>query len=265
MVSLTVPSSLDVYDGRFLAAAENIIVASMNYRLGAMGFLALPSAAPGNVGLWDQHLALSWLGGNAATFGGDPARLTLFGESAGASSVSFHLLSPWSRPLFTQAVMQSGSANAPWALVTPEQARQIAQALGHLMGCPEGDDHCLLLSPPALLLAAQHLLPVSYTHLDVYKSPALLPAAQCLLLSPPAVLLAAQQPLLSLPALLPAAQCLLLSPPALLPAVQWLLLSPPAHPCSLQHSTPYRAPQPCSLQHNTPQYHIWVSGKSAPY
>uniref|UniRef100_A0A8D0HG89 Carboxylic ester hydrolase n=1 Tax=Sphenodon punctatus TaxID=8508 RepID=A0A8D0HG89_SPHPU len=141
---LTAPSSVGLYDGRFLAATEKVIVASMNYRLGAMGFLALPPAAPGNVGLWDQHLALSWLRGNVAAFGGDPARLTLFGESAGASSVSFHLLSPWSRPLFTQAVMQSGSANAPWALVTPEQARQIAQALGHLMGCPEGDDHAVV-------------------------------------------------------------------------------------------------------------------------
>uniref|UniRef100_A0A8D0H5Q7 Carboxylic ester hydrolase n=1 Tax=Sphenodon punctatus TaxID=8508 RepID=A0A8D0H5Q7_SPHPU len=141
---LTAPSSVGLYDGRFLAATEKVIVASMNYRLGAMGFLALPPAAPGNVGLWDQHLALSWLRGNVAAFGGDPARLTLFGESAGASSVSFHLLSPWSRPLFTQAVMQSGSANAPWTLMTPEQARQKAQALGRLMGCADDNNSALV-------------------------------------------------------------------------------------------------------------------------
>ncbi|XP_039581565.1 cholinesterase-like, partial [Passer montanus] len=94
-------ASLDVYDGRFLAAAEGVLVVSMNYRVGALGFLALPGhpEAPGNVGLLDQRLALRWVQANIAAFGGDPGAVTLFGESAGAASVGLHLLSGGSRAL----------------------------------------------------------------------------------------------------------------------------------------------------------------------
>ncbi|XP_075769733.1 acetylcholinesterase-like [Pelodiscus sinensis] len=133
-------ASLGLYDGRFLAAAEQVVVASVNYRLGALGFLALPPGAPGNAGLWDQRLALAWLRKNAAAFGGDPARVTLFGQNAGAAAVAFHLLSPASRPLFARAVLQSGTAHAPWAVLSPEEARERARALGRLMGCPRGGD-----------------------------------------------------------------------------------------------------------------------------
>ncbi|XP_065271476.1 acetylcholinesterase-like isoform X2 [Emys orbicularis] len=133
-------ASLDVYDGRFLAATESVIVASMNYRLGALGFLSLPPAAPGNAGLWDQRLALRWLQKNAAAFGGDPARMMLFGQSAGGASVAFHLLSPGSRHLFARAALQSGVANAPWASLSPKEARERARALGRLMGCGKGSD-----------------------------------------------------------------------------------------------------------------------------
>ncbi|XP_014456101.2 acetylcholinesterase [Alligator mississippiensis] len=137
-------ASLPAYDGRFLAATENVIVASMNYRLGALGFLSLPPAAPGNTGLWDQQLALRWLRDNAAAFGGDPDRLTLFGSSAGGASVDFHLLSPVSQTLFTRAVMQSGAATAAWAWVAPEEAKQRSRTLGQLLGCPDGDDTALV-------------------------------------------------------------------------------------------------------------------------
>ncbi|NXT62289.1 ACES Acetylcholinesterase, partial [Chaetops frenatus] len=103
-------ASLDVYDGRFLAAAEGVLVVSMNYRVGALGFLALPGhpEAPGNVGLLDQRLALRWVQDNIAAFGGDPGAVTLFGESAGAASAGLHLLSGGSRGLFRRAVLQSG-------------------------------------------------------------------------------------------------------------------------------------------------------------
>uniref|UniRef100_A0A452U454 Carboxylic ester hydrolase n=1 Tax=Ursus maritimus TaxID=29073 RepID=A0A452U454_URSMA len=112
-------SSLDVYDGRFLAQAEGTVLVSMNYRVGAFGFLALPGSreAPGNVGLLDQRLALQWVQENVAAFGGDPMSVTLFGESAGAASVGMHLLSPPSRGLFHRAVLQSGAPNGPWATV----------------------------------------------------------------------------------------------------------------------------------------------------
>ncbi|XP_065271829.1 acetylcholinesterase-like [Emys orbicularis] len=144
MVFVSGSASLDVYDGRFLAVTENVIVASMNYRLGALGFLSLPPAAPGNAGLWDQRLALRWLRDNVAAFGGDPARLMLFGQCAGGSSVGFHLLSPGSRPLFTRAALQSGAPNAPWAWISLEEAKERSQSLGQLLGCTDSDDTALV-------------------------------------------------------------------------------------------------------------------------
>nr|XP_056722784.1 cholinesterase-like [Euleptes europaea] len=132
-------ASLVPYNGAFLAATENVIVVSMNYRLGALGFLALPPAAPGNMGLLDQQLSLRWLRENAAPFGGDPTRITIFGQSAGGAAVNYHLLSPGSQPLFDRAVLQSGTAVAPWAWVSPEEARRRSLALAQLMGCTEDE------------------------------------------------------------------------------------------------------------------------------
>ncbi|KAM7315061.1 cholinesterase 1-like [Ixodes scapularis] len=103
-------SSLPVYDGAFLAAFGHVVVVSMNYRLGSLGFLhGSTQSAPGNQGLLDQALALRWVRDNIPSFGGDPGSVTLFGESAGSQAVLFHLLSPVSRPLFQRAIMQSGS------------------------------------------------------------------------------------------------------------------------------------------------------------
>lgn len=115
-----------------------MVVVSMNYRVGALGFLALPGhpEAPGNAGLLDQRLALRWVRANAAAFGGDPEAVTLFGESAGAASAGLHLLSPGSRPLFRRAVLQSGSPNGPWATVGAAEGRRRAAALGRSLGCP---------------------------------------------------------------------------------------------------------------------------------
>uniref|UniRef100_A0A8D0HG69 Carboxylic ester hydrolase n=1 Tax=Sphenodon punctatus TaxID=8508 RepID=A0A8D0HG69_SPHPU len=146
-------------DRGYLAATENIIVASMNYRLGALGFLSLPPAAPGNAGLWDQNLALRWLKENAAAFGGDPSRLTVSGQSAGGASVGFHLLSPQSQPLFARAVLQSGAATCPWAWHGPEEAKQRGRALGRVLGCAEGNDtavvSCLRGKDPAMISRLQ--------------------------------------------------------------------------------------------------------------
>uniref|UniRef100_A0A8C6U7D4 Carboxylic ester hydrolase n=1 Tax=Neogobius melanostomus TaxID=47308 RepID=A0A8C6U7D4_9GOBI len=135
-------SSLDVYDGRYLAHSETVIVVSMNYRVGAFGFLALhgSSEAPGNVGLLDQRLALQWVQDNIHSFGGNPKQVTIFGESAGGASVGFHLLSPESRPTFTRAILQSGVPNCPWASVTPAEARRRATELGRYVGCNGGND-----------------------------------------------------------------------------------------------------------------------------
>ncbi|XP_077597867.1 acetylcholinesterase [Stigmatopora nigra] len=135
-------SSLDVYDGRYLAYTETVIVVSMNYRIGAFGFLALDgsSEAPGNVGLLDQRMALQWVQDNIHHFGGNPKQVTIFGESAGGASVGFHLLSPDSRSVFTRAILQSGVPNTPWATVSPAEARRRAMQLAKLVGCNGGND-----------------------------------------------------------------------------------------------------------------------------
>ncbi|XP_072146217.1 cholinesterase-like [Dermacentor andersoni] len=99
------------YNGAALASLNNVVVVSLNYRLGLFGFLnSGDEEAPGNMGLWDQNEALKWIQRNIANFGGDPDLVTLFGESAGSMSVHAHVLSPHSKGLFRRAVMLSGSS-----------------------------------------------------------------------------------------------------------------------------------------------------------
>lgn len=95
---------------------KDVVLVSVNYRLEILGFLCLGiKEAPGNTGLKDQVAALKWVKENIANFGGNPNDVTIFGESAGASSVAYHLLSPMSKGLFHKAIMQSGTAITPWA------------------------------------------------------------------------------------------------------------------------------------------------------
>ncbi|XP_072179996.1 cholinesterase-like [Diadema setosum] len=132
-------SSLDVYDGRYLAAEQNVVVVSMNYRIGALGFLAVGHEdAPGNQGLLDQALAMQWVQDNIQMFGGDPRKVTIFGESAGAASVALHLLSPSSQNLFQRAIMQSSGATAPWATVTEAEGIRRGKLLAQGCNCDEG-------------------------------------------------------------------------------------------------------------------------------
>ncbi|XP_064645323.1 acetylcholinesterase-like [Lineus longissimus] len=129
-------STLDIYDARILAAHTDVIVASMQYRLGPLGFYFLDhELAPGNVGLLDQSMALEWIKANIEHFGGDKDRITIFGESAGAVSVGFQLISPMSRDLFTNAIMQSGSALCPWAVQSHSLATRRCRTLARLVGC----------------------------------------------------------------------------------------------------------------------------------
>jgi len=106
--------SLAWYDGSRLAARGDVVVISFNYRLGAFGFLHLGDlggeawAGSGNIGLLDQIAALRWIAGNVAAFGGDPGRVTVFGESAGAMSIATLLAMPEASGLFARAILQSG-------------------------------------------------------------------------------------------------------------------------------------------------------------
>lgn len=106
-------SGLPAYDGDTFAR-RGLVFVSMNYRLGALGFLAHPGLSKespehssGNYGLQDQIAALRWIRRNIAAFGGDPARVTIFGESAGGTSVGLLLVSPLAKGLFQRAIMES--------------------------------------------------------------------------------------------------------------------------------------------------------------
>lgn len=130
-------STLDVYDLRVLSAEENIIVVSIQYRVASLGFAFFDTEdTPGNCGLFDQLMGLQWIKDNIAKFGGNPNNITIFGESAGAASVSFHLLSPLSRNLFSQAVMQSASALVPWGVITKEESVLRGLRLAEVLKCP---------------------------------------------------------------------------------------------------------------------------------
>lgn len=122
-------STLDVYDGRFLAAKENVIVVSMQYRLGVFGFLHLKDNVEGNMGLLDQRAAMEWVQQHIASFGGDPDRVTLFGESAGAASIAFHYLMPESRRLFRRMILQSAGPFHRWAISDAKTAHDTGLAV----------------------------------------------------------------------------------------------------------------------------------------
>ncbi|PNF29354.1 Acetylcholinesterase [Cryptotermes secundus] len=130
-------ATLDVYDHKILVSEENVIIVSMQYRVASLGFLFFDTSdVPGNAGLFDQLMALQWVHDNIQAFGGNPNNVTLFGESAGAVSVSLHLLSPLSRNLFSQAIMESGSPTAPWAIISREESILRGLRLAEAVGCP---------------------------------------------------------------------------------------------------------------------------------
>lgn len=133
-----VSGSAGMYDARWLAARGDIVVVTVNYRLGTVGFLAHPAlGAPGDVGnygLADQQAALRWVRDNIADFGGDPQQVTVAGESAGGMSVCDHLVAPGSAGLFRAAIIQSGPCQVQAALPVAEQ-RSLDYAAG--AGCPD--------------------------------------------------------------------------------------------------------------------------------
>ncbi|XP_054726632.1 acetylcholinesterase [Anastrepha obliqua] len=139
---MTGTATLDIYNADIMSAVGNVIVASFQYRVGAFGFLHLAPAmpgfedeAPGNVGLWDQALAIRWLKENVHAFGGNPEWMTLFGESAGSSSVNAQLVSPVTAGLVKRGMMQSGTMSAPWSHMTSAKAVEIGKALINDCNC----------------------------------------------------------------------------------------------------------------------------------
>ncbi|XP_066292299.1 acetylcholinesterase-like [Branchiostoma lanceolatum] len=136
-----------LYYGGILAAIEGVIVVTVNYRLSVLGFLYTGTDdAPGNMGLTDQLLALQWVQDNIPSFGGDSSKVTIFGESAGATSVGLHLLSQESRNVFSRAVLQSGTVLLPGMVNTVPEAADKAMALSERLGCPTEQGTAALLT-----------------------------------------------------------------------------------------------------------------------
>nr|XP_042133152.1 LOW QUALITY PROTEIN: liver carboxylesterase-like [Peromyscus maniculatus bairdii] len=129
-----------------LAATEDIVIVSIQYHLGILGFFSTEyQHARGNWGYLDQVAALCWVQQNIAHFGGNPGRVTIFGGSAGGTSVSSHVVSPMSKGLFHGAIMQNGVALLPDLI--SDTSEVVCIVIANLSGCEAGDAealvHCL--------------------------------------------------------------------------------------------------------------------------
>jgi para-nitrobenzyl esterase len=145
------------YSGAALARRGDVVVVTVNYRLGALGFLSLGDVAPGagfdsNPGLRDQIAALEWVQANALAFGGDPANVTVFGESAGGMSVGTLLGTPRARGLFARAIAQSGAAHNTQSR---EGAARVAATFLAALGFVPAEAERLREAPVQALLDAQ--------------------------------------------------------------------------------------------------------------
>ncbi|TCC02836.1 carboxylesterase/lipase family protein [Kribbella soli] len=144
--------ALSVYDGtRF--ARDGVVLVTINYRLGADGFLWFGDGTP-NLGLLDQIAALTWVRDNIDGFGGDPGNVTIFGESAGAMSVCTLLAMPAAEGLFHRAIAQSGAGHNT---ISPESARLVGTRLAAALGTAPTRE-AIADVPVPQLLAAQDML-----------------------------------------------------------------------------------------------------------
>ncbi|XP_070604754.1 thyroglobulin, partial [Erythrolamprus reginae] len=128
----------EALDGSYLAGVGNLIVVTVNYRVGVFGFLSTGSSvASGNWGLMDQDMALQWIRQNIARFGGDVGQITIGAPNRGADIISIHLLKRTSNPiLFKRALLMGGSAFSPATTLTKEKAQSQAAVLAREVGCP---------------------------------------------------------------------------------------------------------------------------------
>ena len=177
-----VEGSMPMYNGTTLAE-KGVIVVTTNDRLGALGFLAHPALdresahnASGNYGILDQQAALEWVQDNIAAFGGDPSRVTIFGQSAGAESVYIHLVSPGSRGLFSQSIVESGPFFAHGAIINATHAKDYAEQFGvgyaQSLGCSGPDAiACMRNVSPAALVNATPSSPSEFwsTHTVMFE------------------------------------------------------------------------------------------------
>ena len=151
-----------LYDAHALAASRNVVVVTLNYRVGVFGFFGHGNLASedfaypyaGNQGLLDQRAALLWVRDNIAAFGGNPGNVTIFGESAGSWDVCAHVVSPMSNGLFHRAISESGGCTS--GIATAADGMTYAAAISDAVGCSGAPDElaCLRATPVSELLDA---------------------------------------------------------------------------------------------------------------
>lgn len=150
--------SSPTFDGSRLAKHYDVVVVTLNYRLGLLGFLNLNEItggripATGNEGLLDQTTALRWVRDHIASFGGDPANVTVFGESAGAMSIACLLVMPEAKGLFHKAILESGVGSTTMPLA---DAVAVARLFLEVVGAAADDVDMLRRLTPQQLLAAE--------------------------------------------------------------------------------------------------------------
>ncbi|HEV7734771.1 MAG TPA: carboxylesterase family protein [Candidatus Binatia bacterium] len=151
------------FDPTEMVTTGHVIVVTINYRIGALGFMAHPALSAetsyggsGNYGIMDQQLALQWVQRNIAAFGGNPKRVTIFGESAGGNSMFAHLVSPTAKGLFQRVISQSGTSEQ--RLPALAEAEATGQTFATAVGCPDQTAECLRAVPVATLVAQQGLI-----------------------------------------------------------------------------------------------------------
>ncbi|MYD73695.1 MAG: carboxylesterase family protein [Chloroflexi bacterium] len=143
--------SEDYYDGANLASRGDVVIVTINYRLGALGFLNLPALGETNFGMRDQVAALKWVRDNIAGFGGDPGNVTIFGESAGGMSVASLMASPESAGLFQKAIPQSGAGHNGLSV---EETNATAFKFCEALGVAADDVDALMAADASDILAA---------------------------------------------------------------------------------------------------------------
>ena len=154
-----------LFDASYIALEGNVIIVTINYRLGIFGFLTTNDEnASGNYGLWDQRYAIQWVKSNIENFGGDSKNICIFGESAGGFSVGFQSMSPLNAGLFQRSIFESGSI--PWTNDLAVRTASVAFKLGHEVNCTDVNSHgntdtrrlidCLRRVPASVLLAKQN-------------------------------------------------------------------------------------------------------------
>ncbi|CAB3400982.1 unnamed protein product [Caenorhabditis bovis] len=148
-------------------ASRGMVVVTVNYRLGAFGFMSMGDSDTGNYGIQDQKLALEFVRDHIASFGGDPQAVTVVGHDAGAASIGYHMLSPFSRHLFRSAAMMSGAEVSYHSYIgKPALAFNNTIKLGRYLGCSQSEPQhvwdCILTRSTNDIVYATQTIPVEF-------------------------------------------------------------------------------------------------------